>query len=165
MEAGVHLPVSVGAVRGFLKGGGEGEFFFFLWFFLGSLGFGIWSLEFWGGFFGGGVGGDGVFHGPFTILSGSLGVRHRFRIGYCINCTYQPHISCPPESPQQPLLHLHLVLFALQTFLTTAVCIVEYHSWPELSAGERSALGGLYVPYLGFGEFLCFLFFCFLKWL
>jgi len=73
--------------------------------------------------------------------------------------------SCPPESPQQPLLHLHLLLFALQTFLTTAVCIVEYHSWPELSAGERPALGGLYVPYLGFGEFLCFLFFCFLKWL
>lgn len=33
LEAGVHLPVSVGAVRGFLKGGGEGESFFLFFFF------------------------------------------------------------------------------------------------------------------------------------
>ncbi len=84
----MHLPVSVGAVRGFLKGGGEGEFFFFFGLFLK---FGVWGLEF--GILGGGVEGMGlrgwvwygVFYGPFTILSGSLGVRHRFRIGYCIN--------------------------------------------------------------------------------
>ncbi len=90
----MHLPVSVGAVRGFLKGGGEGESFFF--FFAFFLKFGVWGLEsgFLGGVLRGGFGGDGygmvsvwygVFYGPFTILSGSLGVRHRFRIGYCIN--------------------------------------------------------------------------------
>jgi len=46
MEAGVHLPVSVGAVRGFLKGGGEGEFFFFFWFIfeVWGLGFGVWNF-------------------------------------------------------------------------------------------------------------------------
>ena len=51
-----------------------------------------------------------------------------------------------------PALHLNLLIFALQTTLTTAVCIVEYHSWPELTTGEKSNLGGLYIPYLVFGE-------------
>lgn len=51
-----------------------------------------------------------------------------------------------------PTLHLNLLVFALQTTLTTAVCIVEYHSWPELTTEEKSNLGGLYIPYLVFGE-------------
>lgn len=50
------------------------------------------------------------------------------------------------------MLHLRLLLFAFQTALTTAVCIVEYSSWPELSAAEKSSLGGLYIPYFCFGE-------------
>ena len=51
-----------------------------------------------------------------------------------------------------PALHLNLLIFALQTSLTTATCIVEYHFWPELTADEKSNLGGLYIPYLVFGE-------------
>lgn len=53
---------------------------------------------------------------------------------------------------ESPALHLNLLIFALQTTLTTAVCIVEYHSWPELTSKEKSNLGGLYIPYLVFGE-------------
>lgn len=53
---------------------------------------------------------------------------------------------------ESPILHLNLLLFALQTNLTTAVCIVEYQSWPELSAAQKLALGGLYIPYFVFGE-------------
>lgn len=53
---------------------------------------------------------------------------------------------------ESPTLHLRLLLFAFQTALTTAICVVEYSSWPELSAAEKSKLGGLYIPYLVFGE-------------
>ena len=51
-----------------------------------------------------------------------------------------------------PITHLSLLLFALQTALTTTVCILEYSSWPELNVTERRALGELYVPYLIFGK-------------
>ena len=50
------------------------------------------------------------------------------------------------------MLHLRLLLFAFQTAFTTAVCIIEYSSWPELSASEKSSLGGLYIPYFVFGQ-------------
>ncbi|MDI1488736.1 MAG: hypothetical protein OHK93_008012 [Ramalina farinacea] len=49
-----------------------------------------------------------------------------------------------------PTLNLTLLLFALQTALTTAVCVAEYRSWPELTPAEKTSLGGLYVPYLVF---------------
>ncbi|KAL6717196.1 hypothetical protein ACLMJK_005111 [Lecanora helva] len=49
-----------------------------------------------------------------------------------------------------PTLHLHLLLLALQMFLTTAVCVAEFQSWAEITAAERHALEGLYVPYLIF---------------
>ena len=50
------------------------------------------------------------------------------------------------------MLQLRLLLFAFQTALTTAICIVEYSFWPELSAAEKSNLGKLYIPYFVFGE-------------
>lgn len=56
-------------------------------------------------------------------------------------------------APDSPILHLNLLVFALQTALTTAVCIVEYRSWPELNSTEKSTLGGLYIPYFVFGKF------------
>lgn len=49
--------------------------------------------------------------------------------------------------------HLILLLFGLQTALTTAVCIAEAISWPELSVAEKANLAGsLYGPYLLFGK-------------
>lgn len=50
------------------------------------------------------------------------------------------------------MLQLRLLLFAFQTALTTAICIVEYSFWPELSAAEKSNLGKVYIPYFVFGE-------------
>lgn len=56
------------------------------------------------------------------------------------------------------MLHLRLLLFAFQTALTTAICIVEYNSWTDLSAAEKSRLGGLYIPYFIFRELKSFIF-------
>lgn len=48
-----------------------------------------------------------------------------------------------------PKLPLHLLIYAVQTGLTTATCISEALSWDTLSAGEKlSLVGGLYTPYL-----------------
>ena len=69
------------------------------------------------------------------------------------NFIFTPPGSAPNSNPpESPTFHLRLLLFAFETALTTAVCVVEYNSWPELSAAERSKLGGLYIPYFVFGE-------------
>ena len=74
-----------------------------------------------------------------TMCSSTLLERSCFQLKTC----------CASDSPT---LYLNLLIFALQTTLTTATCIVEYHSWPELTADKKSNLGGLYIPYLVFGE-------------
>lgn len=81
-------------------------------------------------------------------------------IGNCYS-SCRPSCISPPlplvffngiQPTDSPMLHLRLLLFGFQTALTTAVCVVEYSSWPELSATEKSSLGGLYIPYFAFGE-------------
>jgi len=54
----------------------------------------------------------------------------------------------PPLNSDSLLLHLHPLLFAVQTALTTAGCVVEY----ELPAAEKSTLGGFYIPYFVCGK-------------
>lgn len=51
-----------------------------------------------------------------------------------------------------PLVPLVLLVFAVQTSVTTGTCIMDMHSWEDFSDAEKRALGGLYVPYLVFGE-------------
>ncbi|KAI4150978.1 MAG: hypothetical protein LQ340_003772 [Diploschistes diacapsis] len=47
-----------------------------------------------------------------------------------------------------PLVPVHLLIWAVQTALTTLVCIVDYSSWEDFSAEEKTSMNGLYVPYL-----------------
>ena len=42
----------------------------------------------------------------------------------------------------------HLLVFAVQTALTTSTCIADYLSWSDYSNAEKIELGKLYVPYL-----------------
>ncbi len=49
---------------------------------------------------------------------------------------------------QHPLLPVHLLIYAVQTAITTLTCIAEYLSWTHLSVSEKINLGYLYVPYL-----------------
>ena len=43
---------------------------------------------------------------------------------------------------------IQLLIYAVQTAVTTATCISEYLSWSEFSNVEKIELGKLYVPYL-----------------
>lgn len=48
-----------------------------------------------------------------------------------------------------PKLPIHLLVYAVQTGLTTATCISEALAWDMLSSREKLSLaGGLYTPYL-----------------
>ncbi|PSN69472.1 hypothetical protein BS50DRAFT_572606 [Corynespora cassiicola Philippines] len=57
------------------------------------------------------------------------------------------------NSPRVPLA---LLVFGLETSLSTLVCLAEMWSWPELSAEQRgwAGLGGMYGGYLALGVFM-----------
>lgn len=52
------------------------------------------------------------------------------------------------------LVPVHLLVYAIQTALTTATCISDYLSWEGVSSEVKVGLGGLYVPYLALGKWL-----------
>ncbi|MCJ1225513.1 hypothetical protein MMC12_002162 [Toensbergia leucococca] len=52
-----------------------------------------------------------------------------------------------------PLVPVHLIIYAVQTIITTTTCIAEYLSWP-ISDSEKLSLGQLYVPYLALSVFM-----------
>lgn len=54
---------------------------------------------------------------------------------------------------EDELLPLHLLIWAVETSMTTLTCTVEMWSWEGLGKQERVALMGLYVPYLLLGKF------------
>lgn len=60
-------------------------------------------------------------------------------------------IDMPIDSPQTPLV---LLIYAVETFVTTAVCIAEYVAWP-LTVDEKINLTTLYGPYLVLCESPC----------
>ncbi|RMD40621.1 hypothetical protein DV735_g4513, partial [Chaetothyriales sp. CBS 134920] len=50
-----------------------------------------------------------------------------------------------------PMLPLQLLIFGLETSLTTLTCLVEMLSWEGYTSEEVTRLAMLYGPYLGFG--------------
>jgi hypothetical protein len=52
------------------------------------------------------------------------------------------------RSPDDPRLPVHLLVYAVQTAVTTATCIADYLSWSDYENAQKIELGKLYVPYL-----------------
>jgi EXPERA (EXPanded EBP superfamily) len=50
------------------------------------------------------------------------------------------------------LVPLHLLIWSVETAMTTLTCTVEAMSWKGFTKEERIALAQLYVPYLVLGE-------------
>lgn len=53
--------------------------------------------------------------------------------------------TCVTDDPKIPI---HLLVYAVQTAVTTATCIADYLSWTGFSNAQKIELGKLYVPYL-----------------
>ncbi|KAK5111499.1 hypothetical protein LTR85_011847 [Meristemomyces frigidus] len=51
-------------------------------------------------------------------------------------------------------LPVHLLVFAVQTAVTTSTCIADYLSWSSFSNAQKLELGKLYVPYLALSVFM-----------
>ncbi|EMC93208.1 hypothetical protein BAUCODRAFT_230797 [Baudoinia panamericana UAMH 10762] len=51
-------------------------------------------------------------------------------------------------------LPIHLLIFAVQTAITTSTCIADYLSWSTISSAQKVELGKLYVPYLALSVFM-----------
>ena len=49
-------------------------------------------------------------------------------------------------------MRVHLLVYAVQTALTTATCIADYLSWSDYLNSQKIELGKLYVPYLALCE-------------
>ncbi|CZT17871.1 related to integral membrane protein [Ramularia collo-cygni] len=47
-----------------------------------------------------------------------------------------------------PKVPIHLLIYAVQTAITTATCIADFLSWNNLSTDEKMGLGQLYGPYI-----------------
>lgn len=60
--------------------------------------------------------------------------------------------ACTDLASDHPWLPLQLLIFGLQTTLTTFTALVEMLSWPDYSLDEQLRLCSLYVPYLALGE-------------
>jgi hypothetical protein len=62
-----------------------------------------------------------------------------------------------PRLSRSPTLPLWLLVFALETTITTATCLAEMWSWPGLTAAQKGVqgLGGMYGGYLVLGCVMC----------
>lgn len=52
-----------------------------------------------------------------------------------------------------PLVPLHLLIWSIETALTTLVCVVDVLNWPGYSRDEVLALQQLYIPYFLLGGY------------
>ena len=59
------------------------------------------------------------------------------------------------DHSDDPLVPLHLLIWSVETAITTLTCTVEAMSWDAFSKEERIALAQLYVPYLALGTLTC----------
>ncbi|KAL7650232.1 hypothetical protein ACMYSQ_012034 [Aspergillus niger] len=53
-----------------------------------------------------------------------------------------------------PLVPLHLLIFGLQAFLTSTVCLVEVWSWADRTVAQKQNISMLYGPYVALGAFM-----------
>ena len=69
--------------------------------------------------------------------------------------------ALPALLRDDPRVPLALLVFGLETSMSTLVCFSEMRSWGELSDAQRGigGLGGMYGVYLALGEFFHALFF------
>jgi hypothetical protein len=58
------------------------------------------------------------------------------------------------SNADDPMVPVHLLIYAMQTAITTSTCIADYLSWSNFSSSEKIELGKLYVPYLALCEYL-----------
>ncbi|KAF4553023.1 Hypothetical protein D9617_8g050360 [Elsinoe fawcettii] len=62
--------------------------------------------------------------------------------------------AIPALKNDDPRVPVQLLVYAMETGVTTVTCIADYMSWTMISEREKRALHGLYVPYLTISVFM-----------
>jgi hypothetical protein len=52
-----------------------------------------------------------------------------------------------------PLVPLHLLLWAGQTVLTTSTCLIEMWSWTDRTEAQKYKLTAVYAPFIAYGMY------------
>ena len=68
-------------------------------------------------------------------------------------CERNEVITLLTNATDDPKVTVHLLVYAVQTAITTSTCIADYMSWSNFSNAEKIELGKLYVPYLALCEY------------
>lgn len=63
-------------------------------------------------------------------------------------CIIRRLLTDETRTEDDPKLPIHLLVYAVQTAVTTLTCIADYLSWTGFSNAQKIELGKLYVPYL-----------------
>lgn len=50
------------------------------------------------------------------------------------------------------MVPVHLLVFGVQSLVTSLACLVEVWSWPDRSVLEKQTLTALYGPYVALGQ-------------
>lgn len=73
----------------------------------------------------------------------------------------QPYLRVSTETGRltltitdDPKVPIHLLVYAIQTAVTTATCIADYMSWSDFGLAQKIELCKLYVPYLALSAFM-----------
>ncbi len=62
--------------------------------------------------------------------------------------------SFGPWGKDDYMVPVHLLVWAVQTVITTLTCIVDFMSWEDITREETVGLAGLYCPYCVLGTAL-----------
>lgn len=68
---------------------------------------------------------------------------------------HNPHQLIKPHQTKQldnPLVPIHLLVFGVQSFVTSVACLVEVWSWTDRSTDQKTNITFLYAPYVALGK-------------
>lgn len=87
-----------------------------------------------------------IYHVPLSLWAIGALVRGLYSFEQSIVSCHEADVGfLHSDDPKVPI---HLLVYAVQTAVTTATCIADYMSWSDFLDAQKLELGKLYVPYL-----------------
>jgi hypothetical protein len=95
---------------------------------------------------------DGAYLPCTVVFLGSWSLVEK----YARRCYSSPMLyhALSQTSIDDPRIPLHLLVYAVQTTVTTTTCIADFLSWSSYENAQKLELLKLYVPYLALRKYL-----------
>lgn len=95
-----------------------------------------------------------LYHLPLSFWAVPALLRSKDLLSYARRASFTSDARLK-NATDDPKVPIQLLMYAVQTAVTTATCISDYLSWSGFSNAEKVELGKLYVPYLALCESRC----------